>query len=233
MCLCVCEGFEPCTLYKPQSIIQAAAPPSRCAHGAHKAAVKGWREEEEEGNKLKVRTASCSVPLMPGCWPLASLGFIVMTFSPRLLRHCMKAALSLANKMGRWRPSQKAPPPPPPQKKKKIGWGLEIDTHLYISCPLFSSFSFLPSFLLFPFLIKKISFHTMLLNAVSYVNLKKNHVSWLLDFNILTTTHSHLRTKGGPNGLKPCKICRRCHLHALFGFFCQYSYERSTFLLRI
>ena len=112
VCLCVCEGFEPCTLYKPQSIIQAAAPPSRCAHGAHKAAVKGWREEEEEeGNKLKVRTASCSVPLMPGCWPLASLGFIVMTFSPRLLRHCMKAALSLANKMGRWRPSQKAPPP--------------------------------------------------------------------------------------------------------------------------
>ena len=150
--MCVCEGFEPCTLYKPQSIIQAAAPPSRCAHGAHKAAVKGWREEEEEeGNKLKVRTASCSVPLMPGCWPLASLGFIVMTFSPRLLRHCMKAALSLANKMGRWRPSQKAPP----LQKIKLGWGLEIDTHLYISCPLFSSFSFLPSFPAFSLFNKK------------------------------------------------------------------------------
>jgi len=73
----------------------------------------------------------------------------------------------------------------------------------------------------------------MLLNAVSYVNLKKNHVSWLMDFNILTTARGHLRTKGGPNGLKPCKICRHCYLHALFGFFCQYSYERSTFLLRI
>ena len=109
----------------------------------------------------------------------------------------MKADFSLANKMGRWRLSQKAPPPP--LQKIKLGWGLEIDTHLYISCCLFSSFSFLPSFLAFSFLFnkEKKSFHTMLFNAVSYVNLKNNHVSWLLDFNILSTAQGHLRTIGG------------------------------------